>query len=146
MATTVKNLITRVDDRGYLVELLRNDDSFFKQFGQVYTSAINPGVVKGFHKHSRQTEHITCIYGQVRLVLVDERSGTPEIEEFHLSPLAPKMVVVEPEVWYGWRSVSSEVSLLINVTDTPFDSDNPDGVRICPHNNPWQYDWRIEDR
>jgi dTDP-4-dehydrorhamnose 3,5-epimerase len=146
MGTTVKDLTTHVDDRGYLIELLRNDDSFFKQFGQVYTSAINPGVVKGFHKHSRQTEHITCIHGQVRLVLVDERGGTPVVEEYHLSPLSPKMVVVEPEVWYGWRSVSQGVSLLINVTDTPFDASNPDGTRIDPHLNPWGYSWEVKDR
>lgn len=146
MITTVKDLINRVDDRGYLLELLRNDDPFFNQFGQVYASAINPGVVKGFHKHSRQTEHITCIYGQVRLVLVDERDGTPTIEEYHLSPLAPKMIVVEPEVWYGWCSVSPEISLLINVTDTAFDAANPDGTRIDPHQNPWGYSWDVKDR
>ncbi len=146
MGTTVKDLITRVDDRGYLIELMRSDDPFFKQFGQVYASAINPGVVKGFHKHSRQTEHISCVHGQVRLVLVDERSGTPIIEEYHISPLSPKMVVVEHDGWYGWCSVSQEVSMLINIIDTPFDATNPDGVRIDPHSNPWRYDWRIQDR
>lgn len=146
MGATVKSLKTHLDDRGYLVELLRCDDPFFKQFGQVYASAINPGIVKGFHKHSRQTEHISCIHGQIKLVLVDERSGPPVIEEYHLSPLVPKMVVVEPEVWYGWCSVSQEVSLLINITDTAFDAANPDGVRIDPHSNPWQYSWQIQDR
>jgi len=144
--TTVKDLQIRVDDRGYLLELLRSDDPFFTQFGQVYVSATNPGVVKGFHKHARQTQHITCVHGQVRLVLIDERSGEPEVQEYHLSPLSPKMVVVEPEVWYGWRSVSNDVSLLVNVTDTPYDAKNPDGVRASPHNNVWGYSWDIKDR
>lgn len=146
MPATVKELVTRVDDRGYLVELLRNDDPFFKQFGQVYVSAINQGVVKGFHKHSRQTENITCVYGQVKLVLVDERNGSPEVEEFHLTPLAPKLVVVEPEVWYGWKGIGPTPSLLINATDTVFDPKNPDGTRIDPHTNPWGYSWKIKDR
>ena len=146
MTAVVKDLTTRIDDRGYLVELLRNDDPFFKQFGQVYTSAINPGVVKGFHRHSRQTEHITCVHGQVKLVLVDERFGEALVEEHHLSPLSPKMVVVEPGVWYGWSSVSQETSLLINITDTAFDADNPDATRVDPHENPWGYVWQRQDR
>lgn len=144
MTAPVKELVTHVDDRGYIVEVMRSDDPFFATFGQVYISAINPGVVKGFHKHSRQTEHISCIHGQVKLVLVDDRKGTPEIQEYHLSPLTPRLVVIEPEVWYGWSAVGSEKALLINVTDTPFDPDNPDGSRLDPHNNPWGYSWRIK--
>lgn len=146
MSTVVKELTTRLDDRGYLVEILRNDDPFFKQFGQVYTSAIHPGVVKGFHKHSKQTEHITCVHGQVKLVLVDDRSGHAVVEEYHLSPLSPKMVVVPPEVWYGWCSASQHTSLLINVTDTAFDEANPDAERVDPHQNPWGYAWGRKDR
>lgn len=142
----VKQLKTHVDDRGYLVELVRSDDSFFTQFGQAYVSVINSGVVKGFHKHSRQTEQITCVSGQVRLVLVDTRSGGANITEYHLSPLAPKVVVIEPEIWYGWCCIGNEPAMLINITDLPNDPNNPDGVRIDPHNNPWGYVWRTKDR
>jgi dTDP-4-dehydrorhamnose 3,5-epimerase len=142
----VKQLKTHVDDRGYLVELVRSDDSFFKQFGQVYVSVINPGVVKGFHKHSRQTEHISCIHGQVKLVSVDTSGSTPNIIEHHLSPLSPRVIVIEPEVWYGWCCIGNEPAILVNVTDFPNDPANPDGVRVDPHDNPWQYKWKTKDR
>lgn len=142
----VKNLVNHIDDRGFVREVLRCDDPFFKQFGQAYVSAVNSGVIKGFHKHFRQTEHITCIYGQVKLVLVDFRDGNKNIYEYNLSPLAPKLVVVEPDVWYGWRGLGLETSLLMNITTEPYDSKNPDGVKMDPHDPFFDYDWKVKDR
>jgi len=34
------------DERGYLMEILRDDDKLFTQFGQVYVTACYPGIVK----------------------------------------------------------------------------------------------------
>lgn len=35
-----------VDERGYLMEMLRSDAPDFKGFGQTYLTAVNEGVVK----------------------------------------------------------------------------------------------------
>ena len=51
----VKTKALRVipDERGWLMEILRADDEeFFTRFGQVYTSATYPGVVKAWHYHA----------------------------------------------------------------------------------------------
>ena len=37
------------DERGWLMELLRNDEEMFLKFGQVYVTAAYPGVVKAWH-------------------------------------------------------------------------------------------------
>ena len=42
----IKQLVRHVDDRGYLMEILRDDDEMFIEFGQVYVSAVFPGIVK----------------------------------------------------------------------------------------------------
>ena len=142
----VKSLKLFLDDRGYLYEMLRADDPFFKSFGQAYISAINPGVVKGFHKHMIQTDHIVCVQGQIKLVLVDEGQILQKISEYHLSPLDPKIVVVEPGIWHGWMCVGNEPALVINFSTHVHDKSNPDEERVDPHQNPWQYVWEIKDK
>lgn len=142
---TVKQLQLHLDDRGYLYEMLRNDDPCFTQFGQAYVSAVNPGAVKGFHKHFKQTDHVVCVSGQVKLVLVRERGSAFDVEEYHLSPIAPKMVVIPTEVYHGWMCIGNEPALIVNFSTLPFDAGNPDEQRVDPHDNPWGYVWEVKD-
>ena len=39
----VKPLAVIPDERGFLMEMLRDDDEFFQRFGQVYLSVSTPG-------------------------------------------------------------------------------------------------------
>ena len=43
----VKKLKVIPDERGRLMEILRNDDECYEKFGQVYMTTNYPGVVKG---------------------------------------------------------------------------------------------------
>lgn len=142
METVVKPLINHIDDRGSVTELLRSDDSCFAGFGQVYVSTVNPGFVKGFYKHSKQTGHLSCVQGQIKLVLIDDPDDDDTvIEEHHLSPLSPKLVVLKPGVWYAWRAEGMGPALVVNVIDVPFDKDNPDTERVSPYTDRWHYHW-----
>ncbi len=58
-----KNLKVIPDERGRLMEILRQDDSFFLKFGQVYMTTTYPEVVKAWHKHEKQTDNVVCIQG-----------------------------------------------------------------------------------
>lgn len=149
----VKNLIMHLDDRGYLYEILRTDDAVFNGFAQYYVSAINPGAVKGFHKHSKQTDYVCCVSGQIKLVLVSQNEdhlhpvlGKYKIEEYHLSPLSPKLVVIAPEVYHGWMCIGSEPAIVINAASHLHDKNFPDEERIPPHGNPFGYVWEIVDK
>ncbi|MSO83247.1 MAG: hypothetical protein EXQ53_08140, partial [Acidobacteria bacterium] len=53
-----KSLRLIPDERGWLLEILRSDESdLFTTFGQVYVSATYPGVVKAWHYHQRQVDN-----------------------------------------------------------------------------------------
>jgi len=136
------------DERGWLLEILRADDTeFFSKFGQVYVSATYPGVVKAWHYHKRQTDNFTCIAGMVKLVLVDTRDGSPTkglINEFYIGTLNPLLVQVPNLVYHGWKCVSLEPSLVVNVTDEPYDRQQPDEYRLAPHGT-LPYDWSRKD-
>ena len=67
-----KKLRVIPDERGYLMEMLRPDWEEYDKFGQVYITAVYPGVVKGWHYHKIQTDHFICVQGMAKVVLAPQ--------------------------------------------------------------------------
>lgn len=136
------------DERGWLMEILRRDDArLFSKFGQVYVSATYPGVVKAWHYHKHQIDNFACVSGMVKLVLVDTREGSPTngmVNEFFLGTQNPSVVQVPNLVYHGWKCISTEPSLVVNVPNEPYDYSSPDEYRIAPHGT-LPYDWARKD-
>jgi dTDP-4-dehydrorhamnose 3,5-epimerase len=135
------------DERGWLMEILRADDPLFTRFGQVYVSATYPGVVKAWHYHKVQVDHFVCVAGMVKLVLVDTRPGSPTagvVNEFFLGALNPVLVQVPNLVHHGWKCISEEPSIVVNVPTEPYRHDDPDEFRVEAH-GVLPYDWSRKD-
>ena len=136
------------DERGWLMEVLRADDGdLFTKFGQVYVSGTYPGVVKAWHYHKRQVDNFACVAGMVKLVLVDTREGSPTkgaINEFFLGTQNPMLVQVPNLVYHGWKCISQDPSLVVNVPDEAYAYDDPDEYRLEPHGT-LPYDWTRKD-
>jgi dTDP-4-dehydrorhamnose 3,5-epimerase len=144
----VKTLRPIADERGWLMEILRGDDrDLFSRFGQVYVSATYPGVVKAWHYHRSQTDTFVCVAGMIKLVLVDTREDSPtrnSINEFFLGVHSPLLVQVPKLVYHGWKCISPEPSLVVNVPDEPYNHAHPDEERLAPHGT-LPYDWTRQD-
>jgi dTDP-4-dehydrorhamnose 3,5-epimerase len=138
----VKNLKLFLDDRGYLAEILREDDSFFTKFGQLYLSTINPGAIKAFHIHRRKIDYLTCVEGQIKLAVFNEEGKK---WEFHLSSMIPQIVIIPPNLWHGWMTVGTKSAILINVTTEAFNPEDKDEERMDPIKNKWNYIWEIKN-
>jgi dTDP-4-dehydrorhamnose 3,5-epimerase len=72
------------DERGVVMHMLRCDDPHFERFGEIYFSVVYPGVVKGWHVHSRMTLNYAVVSGVIKLVLYDDRADSPtrgEVQE-----------------------------------------------------------------
>jgi dTDP-4-dehydrorhamnose 3,5-epimerase len=136
------------DERGRLMEILRRDDESFVQFGQVYLTTTYPHVVKAWHYHKKQDDFITCVKGALKLVLYDDREGSStrgEVNEFFIGDYNPMVVKVPREVYHGWKCVSDEEALVINVPTEPYDRIEPDEYRLDPHINDIPYKWERKD-
>lgn len=143
-----KQLKVIPDHRGRLMEMLRVDDPIFDRFGQVYLSTTYPGVVKGWHKHAKQTDFITCVRGLIKLVIYDGREDSPtrgRINEFFIGEHNPMLVKVPPHVYHGWQCVGDVEAYIINVVTEPYHYDRPDEHRLDPHDNDIPYDWTRRD-
>jgi dTDP-4-dehydrorhamnose 3,5-epimerase len=136
------------DERGWLMEILRGDDAtLFEKFGQVYISGTYPGVVKAWHYHKHQIDFFACVMGMVKLVLVDTRDGSPTrgaVNEFFIGTQSALLVRVPNLVYLGWKCISPEPALVVNVPTEPYRYDDPDEYRLEPHGT-LAYDWTRKD-
>lgn len=136
------------DERGWLLEILRCDESdLFTKFGQVYVSATYPGVVNAWHYHQDQVDSFACVVGMVKLVPVDTRPDSTTngaINEFFLGVQNPTLVQVPNLVYHGWKCVSPDTALVVNVPNEPYRYAEPDEYRLAPHDT-LPYDWARKD-
>jgi dTDP-4-dehydrorhamnose 3,5-epimerase len=144
----VKLLTLIPDERGWLMEILRADEpELFTKFGQAYVSATYPGVVKAWHFHRRQVDNFACLAGMIKLVLVDTRDGSPTkgaVNEFFLGTEQRILVQIPALVYHGWKCISTEMSLVLNIPTELYHYSDPDEYRLEPHGT-LPYDWTRKD-
>lgn len=144
----IKMLKVIPDERGRLMEILRSDDEIFTQFGQVYMTTTYPQVVKAWHYHRKQDDFIACVRGMIKLVLYDDREGSPtrgEVNEFFVGDHDPRLVRVPRMVYHGWKCIGLEEAIIINAPTMVYDYAEPDEFRIDPHENDIPYTWERKD-
>ena len=144
----VKTLRHIPDERGWLMEIMRADETdVYTKFGQVYVSATYPGVVKAWHYHRVQIDTFVCISGMVKLVLVDTRNDSPTkgtTNEFFIGSQNPLLVQVPNLVYHGWKCISPDTAMVVNVPTEPYNYAEPDEYRLEPHGT-LPYDWARKD-
>jgi len=121
---TVHPLRRIADARGEIMHMLRRDDPHFERFGEIYFSAVEPGIVKGWHLHTRMALNYAVPVGRIRLVLYDAREGSPtrgEVQEIELGGDRYLLVRVPPGVWNGFLGLGPGRSLVANCATEPHD-------------------------
>ena len=144
----IKKLKVIPDERGRLMVILRSDDELFTKFGQVYMTTAYPGVVKGWHYHKKQTDHFSVVCGMIKLVLYDSRENSStrgEINEIFIGEHNPLLVKIPPLVMHGFKCVSQEEAICINVPTELYNYSQPDEFRVDPHKSDIPYDWGRKD-
>jgi len=142
-----KHLRVICDERGRLMEILRRDDSVFEKFGQVYLTTTYPGIVKAWHYHKKQDDNVTVVKGMLKLVLYDDRDGSPtrgEVNEFFIGEHNPVLVHISKGIFHGWKCVGQEEALVVNCVTEPYNRDHPDEYRLPYDSEKVPYDWEIK--
>ena len=136
------------DERGRLMEMLRADDELFEKFGQVYLTTAYPGAVKAWHYHETQVDHFVCVHGMMKVVLYDEREGSPtrgRVNEFFLGVHNPMLLRIPAGVYHGFKCVSEHEALIVNVPTEVYGYERPDEFRVDAHDPRIPYDWARKD-
>jgi len=133
------------DERGKIMHMLRCDDPEFEKFGEIYFSAVYPGVIKGWHGHKKMTLNYAVVSGMIKLVLFDDREGSStrgEIQEVFMGEDNHVLVTVPPKVLNGFKGIGMKPAIVANCATFPHD---PDEIyRIDPFENDIPYDWGLK--
>lgn len=140
-------LEVHVDDRGYLIEILRSSDEHFTKFGQVYlVGNVARGVIRAWHKHKELWDWFFISHGSAKFALRDDRPDSPTYEEintFILGERNPGLLVVPPGVYHGWMSLEDDTQLISTASEV-YNRGNPDEVRVPPDS--FNYTWEVKGR
>jgi dTDP-4-dehydrorhamnose 3,5-epimerase len=142
-----KQLAKHADERGFLMELLRSDDSIFTKFGQCYVSMNYPGVVRAWHWHEKQDDFFVVVKGMIKVGLCDMREDSPtrgEVNEFYLGENNNILLKIPIGVAHGYKTIGVEPSLLINFPSKAYSSEEPDEFRLPWNTDQIPFNWEIE--
>ncbi len=133
------------DDGGALTELARLVDGRPEAFPdftlrQVNYSEIEPGVIKAFHIHLRQTD-IWYVPPSDRLlvVLLDVRQGSPTEgarTRLVLGAGTSRLLRIPPGVAHGVRNIGTATARVVYFVDVPF---SPDPAATDEGRLPWDF-------
>ena len=130
------------DDRGKVMLMLRTDTNIFKQFGEIYFSTIYNKAIKGWHLHKESFLNYTCIKGEVKLVLFDDRNDSPSKNKFQEIILSPKnycLITIPPNIWNGFKGLDKEESIIANCLTIAHNE--KEMIRKDPFDKKFNYQW-----
>lgn len=123
MNSELKNIEKHTDERGWLVEILR-DDEIQEAIKQIYFSTSKLGAIRGNHYHKRKVEWFSVVKGKAKLVLEDNESK--EKAEVILSDDKPAIVKVPPNISHAIQNISDDEMYLIVIVNEVFNPDDTD--------------------
>ena len=124
---------------GDVMHGLKKSDNGFNGFGEVYFSWVEQGAIKAWKCHQRMTLNLIVPVGEVSFVfhITNQKISfrTENIgEERYLR------LTVPPGIWFGFKGIATERSLLTNLADMTHDSDE----LLRKETSEFDYDWSGE--
>jgi dTDP-4-dehydrorhamnose 3,5-epimerase len=145
----VKECVVHSDDRGVLIEILRDDEPVFREVKQSTFTLAYPGVIKAFHWHRRQWDVWFFVSGMAQVVMHDLRSSSAtagRTDVLYMGDRRPLVVAIPPLVVHGYRVLGAEPCGLIYHTTEHYDPADPDEERIAHDDPRIGFDWRTKNR
>ena len=143
----LKKLEKHVDERGYFQEILRDDDSLFKNlknFGQISISSTKPGIIKAFHWHEQQDDIFYVISGSAKVVLYDLREESTtykHVDELDMNDNDQKLLFVPRKVAHGYKVLGKKDLVMLYIMNKPYNRKKPDEQRIPLDDKNIGIDW-----
>jgi dTDP-4-dehydrorhamnose 3,5-epimerase len=127
LGVIVKKINKYEDPRGWLAEFYREDEINYRP-AMAYVSLTKPGIVRGPHEHREQADYFVFLGpGDFVIHLWDGRENSPtkgEYQKFEVGANNPSLVIVPSGVVHGYKCVSSEGGLCINLADKLYKGEN----------------------
>lgn len=126
-----KKIKKHIDERGYLVEFLKNSEILngFKEFGQIYYVTFDKeGIIRGNHYHIHKHEWFGVVFGKVQIDIED--ISTKERKSFIINSDEDSFtrLGIGPSVAHAVKSLSG-YAILIDYFTGEYNRENPDSFK-----------------
>lgn len=136
IVTPLKRIPT---DGGDVMHAMKESDSGFNGFGEVYFSWIEQGAIKAWKCHQNMTLNLVVPLGEVRFIFhLTEQKDKFLTESVGVNRYS--RLTVPPGIWFGFQGISVGHSLLMNFADLEHDPDEVERKPIYA----FAYDWSSE--
>ena len=122
---------------GDVLHGLKNGDTGFVGFGEVYFSKVGQNSIKAWKLHSKMTLNLIVPFGEVKFVFCDKSSNFRE-EVIGLNNYA--RITVPPLIWFGFLGLFHEDSIVMNLADIIHDANEVERKNL----NEIEYKWETK--
>jgi len=129
-------------DLGQVLHAMKQGDPGSGPFGEAYFSTVDYNAVKAWKKHLRMTSNLIVPVGEVKFIIVDDRSGNQSDQksmEVILSRENYHRLTIPPGLWMGFQGMSRGLNLLLNIADIRHDPSECEGLE--PGSGKINYSW-----
>jgi|TARA_B110000037_G_C17116984_1_gene504192 dTDP-4-dehydrorhamnose 3,5-epimerase len=133
------------DERGGIYHMLKESDPHFIKFGEIYFSIAYPGVVKGWHEHTKQTQNYAVIDGMIKLVLFDNRKDSKtfnKVHELFIGEENYSLITIPTGIIMGYKCIGTKKSILANCSTLTHDPNEM--INYDPLGNKVPYKWDLK--
>lgn len=141
----IKQLRKIPDERGMIMHMIKCTDPEFSRFGEVYFSLAYPGVIKGWHEHTRQTQNYCVVQGMIKLVLYDSRKNSSTysvLMELFVGENNYSLITIPPGVINGYKCIGTHSCIVANCSDLPHEPNEM--IRYDPFLEKVPYNWDLK--
>jgi dTDP-4-dehydrorhamnose 3,5-epimerase len=115
-------IITQLDiiesSNGSVMHAMKDNACGFCGFGEAYFSEVSFNSVKEWRRHKSMTLNLIVPIGKIRFVLFDDReSSSVDFQEVVISRDNYCRLTIPPMVWFGFKGLSTEKSILLNIAN-----------------------------
>jgi dTDP-4-dehydrorhamnose 3,5-epimerase len=134
----ILRLTAESDSRGSLTVLMSNRADASAITPHVYLVEAEPGSVRAWVYHRRQSDRLAFTNGDFRVVLYDLRPDSPTYRRLNVMDVGEKnkvQLTIAPFVVHGVHNQGKEKAFFINMPTHAYDPAKPDKARL-PANHP----------
>ena len=99
---------------GDILHALKSSDVGFDNFGEAYFSIINHNSIKAWKRHNKMTMNLIIPVGKIKIVFYDYKKN---FYEEIVDRNNYVRITVPPKIWFGFKGLSKELNLLLNVSN-----------------------------
>ena len=125
---------THFDARGSVVEMFDERWEWPKDplvFSYCYT--VRPGKVKGWGMHKKHEDRYFILFGELEVVLYDDRPKSPTyklLSKVYLTEKNRRMMNIPVGIWHASHNIGQTDAVVVNFPTIGYNHENPDKYRL----------------